>query len=79
MKSAPQWTAGLWGPGTFLFLGTKALFNHIFSSLLSYQLQELLVALAAASQAPSGESAYKQIEQMVDRLEDPYTRIVPPR
>jgi hypothetical protein len=37
------------------------------------------VALSAASEAPSGESAYKQIQQMVDRLDDPYTRIVPAR
>lgn len=44
---------------------------------LTWRVQELLEALSAASQAPSGEQAYKQIIQMVDSLNDPYTRIVP--
>lgn len=39
--------------------------------------QELLEALSAASQAPTGEEAYKKIIQMVDSLGDPYTRVVP--
>ena len=37
------------------------------------------MALSAASQAQSGEQAYSHIQRMVNKLDDPYTRIVPAR
>jgi hypothetical protein len=43
------------------------------------QEQDLADSLIATSAAASPEKAYQQIEQMLSHLDDPYTRILPPR
>ena len=35
--------------------------------------------MSATSQAPTGEQAYQEIQHLVERLNDPYTRLVPAR
>lgn len=35
-------------------------------------------ALTSAYESPNGEVAYKEIGKMVEKLGDPFTRIVPP-
>lgn len=35
-------------------------------------------ALTSAYESPNGEVAYKEITNMVEKLGDPFTRIVPP-
>lgn len=39
---------------------------------------ELSQALVAAYRAPTGDAAYKEIAHMLDKLGDPFTRIMPP-
>jgi len=39
---------------------------------------ELSQALVAAFRAPTGDAAYKEIGRMLDKLGDPFTRIMPP-
>ena len=41
--------------------------------------QELTESLNAAYSAESGENAYKEISQMLSKLGDPFTRVVPAR
>lgn len=40
--------------------------------------KELLAALTSAYESPNGETAYVEISKMLDKLGDPFTRIVPP-
>ena len=41
--------------------------------------QELTESLTAAYSAESGENAYREISHMLSKLQDPFTRVVPPR